>query len=116
MEQSITALHSCLFKLRTNNLCSVACSSILLGALIKQMDGWELCSPCPVAPFLGYSANAVAESLRTVSTPQWYEYNTYSYGFQAHPCTLQDHINPIVSAFKADMEDVALNEYFSTVL
>src|SRR6201999_3411846 len=72
IDKCITTLHNNLFDLRKEDSCSFACSSMLLGALIKQMDSWKFSSPRPVAPFLGHSISSVAESIHKVSTPTWY--------------------------------------------
>ena len=80
---------------------------MLLGALTKQMDGFNLFSPRPVIPFLGYSANAVAESIRSVMTPDWCLSNR-----KPHRCNLHDLMNPVVGSFQADMEEVASEQYY----
>jgi hypothetical protein len=81
------------------------------------MDDWKLFSPRPVAPFLGYSANEIAESIRTVCTPTWCTAKKQHHSYcQPHACSLHGLIDSIVGVFKADMEDAALEEYFSTLL
>ncbi|OCK73849.1 hypothetical protein K432DRAFT_430359 [Lepidopterella palustris CBS 459.81] len=113
IERSVTALHNLLVELRKgDNSCSFACSSILLGALIKQMDNRKLFLPRPVASFEGYSAAEVAEFVRTIYTPEWCSISKKSsQRARPHSCSLRNYVDPIISDYDASMDDVAIESY-----
>ena len=101
----IEALHGLLLDLR--NSCSFACSSMLLGALTKQMDDRALLFPKPAAPFLGFSVAAIAKSILTIITPEGCECRgnsirrSYHVPNQApHDCKLDQRLVPLVDALE----------------
>ncbi|KAF7136974.1 hypothetical protein CNMCM5793_006678 [Aspergillus hiratsukae] len=52
--------------------CGFECSSMMYGALTKQMQSNSLLSPGPVAPFLGLSYKQLVRKLLSFQSPQWY--------------------------------------------
>ncbi|KAK1672362.1 hypothetical protein BDP55DRAFT_673662 [Colletotrichum godetiae] len=72
--------------------CSFECSSILLGALTKEMDKHNLLDPKPAAPYSGYSIENTEKIIRAFRSPQWCS-EIYSYGARHHPCTLGSMID-----------------------
>ncbi|EXF86038.1 hypothetical protein CFIO01_07606 [Colletotrichum fioriniae PJ7] len=71
--------------------CSFECSSILLGALTKEMDKHRLLDPQPASPYSGYSIADTEKTIRTFRSPQWSsEVNLYS---GRHRCTLVSMID-----------------------
>lgn len=68
----ISQLHLILDNLRDDEPpCSFECSSILLGALSRQMNDKRLLRPRPVAPFLGHSVNELIRTMRRFRSPNW---------------------------------------------
>ncbi|KAK0369094.1 hypothetical protein CLIM01_13545 [Colletotrichum limetticola] len=71
--------------------CSFECSSILLGALTKEMDKHRLLDPKPASPYSGYSIADTEKTIRNFRSPQWSsEFNYYS---TKHRCTLVSMID-----------------------
>ena len=61
------------------------CSSVLLGALMKQMKTLGIMSPRPVAPFDGLSVNGLRKNMDGMKTPRWF---THRDATSPHSCTL----------------------------
>lgn len=53
--------------------CSFECSSIMGGALAKQMHSKGLFSPRPVPPFLGFNFRKVVEDVFRFQSPKWFD-------------------------------------------
>lgn len=71
--------------------CSFECSSILLGALTKEMGKHRLLDPKPASPYSGYSIADTENTIRAFRSPQWSsEVNCYS---GRHRCTLVSMID-----------------------
>lgn len=68
----ISQLHLILTNLRDGEpTCSFECSSILLGALSRQMNDKRLLHPRPAAPFLGHSVDELIRTIRRFRSPNW---------------------------------------------
>ena len=85
--------------------CSVACSSMLLGALTRQMHTSGILNPMPTPPFLGYSVRETTEAVRKFTSPAWKDGEYYS---QSHKCTLAPFMEPTVNRFGDDTEGLRL--------
>jgi hypothetical protein len=73
IEGLITALWEIVDQLRKSEIgCTFACQSILLGALVKQMDSFNLLEPRPAIPFSGVSFAQVALESGRFKSPEWY--------------------------------------------
>lgn len=100
------SLHNLVDKIRTGKhnayQCSKSfeCDSILLGALIKEMDAQQL-SPRPLAPFLGLSIADTVEKISNIRSSQWCA--NYSRRCQSHACSLQSVIqsNSIIDSYSS---------------
>jgi hypothetical protein len=107
----ITALRVLLHRMRKGpDSCSFECSSILLGALTKELDARNLLSPRPVPPFSGFSFEPTAESLSAIRSPCWYT-RGQSYHQNIHRCTLNQHIDPIINSLNQHA-GLTLEDYF----
>lgn len=51
--------------------CGFECSSIMYGALTKQMQSNNLLSPIPTVPFLNLNYKQLVEKLLSFESPQW---------------------------------------------
>jgi hypothetical protein len=110
----ITILHDLLTYFRcARTACSFECSSILLGALTKELQARYLLSPQPTLPLLGYSFVAIARSARNIRSPIW---NSNSgrmrhrhYG--THPCGISSFIAPIIDELEATLEGLTLEDF-----
>ncbi|KAJ9294869.1 hypothetical protein DTO271G3_6431 [Paecilomyces variotii] len=71
-----------------NEGCGFECSSIMYGALTKQMQSNGLLSPVPEAPFLSLNYEELVRKVLSFKSPQWYdpdsEYSSY-YSSYRHP-------------------------------
>ncbi|KAH8693843.1 hypothetical protein BGW36DRAFT_463486 [Talaromyces proteolyticus] len=65
--------------------CSFECSSIMYGALTKQIQSNRLLSPRPVAPFLRLNYKQLVQSLLSFQSPQWSS-QAYSTVSPFHSC------------------------------
>lgn len=68
--------------------CSEACSSMLLGALMRQRLAHGLDSSRPQSPFHGHSITSVRKLISEISTPHWYE----DYHCSGHRCNLKSKL------------------------
>jgi hypothetical protein len=103
----MTCLHDLLAKLCEGNGCSFECSSILLGALTKEMHARHLLSPRPAIPFPGLSFAEIAESVRAFRSPRWWsQYGTRS----RHNCSLDADLNSIVDSVENSMGGLTLED------
>ncbi|KAJ9205085.1 hypothetical protein DTO164E3_1708 [Paecilomyces variotii] len=67
--------------------CGFECSSIMYGALTKQMQSNGLLSPVPVAPFLNLNYEGLVWKLRSFKSPQWCgPYSKYHSSYR-HECS-----------------------------
>lgn len=117
LQRTITALHKLLDELRKGrHSCSFACSSMLLGALSKQLDERKLLSPQPATPFFGFSVSALAESVRSMFTPEWCSITEkYSYHSRClpHDCKLDHRLGPIIETEEKCMKGLTLEQYLA---
>jgi len=111
IDQIITLLHALVAYLRDyRTFCSFECSSILLGALMKEMKAKRLLSPRPKIAFDGYSVMSVAKFAREIRSPVWSIVGVgYGYHPRAHTCGLASFIEPFIkSVTEYEMKGILL--------
>jgi hypothetical protein len=64
--------------------CTFECSSIQLGALMKEMRAKRF-EPKPEIPMLGYSVVATIAAARSIRSPTWAKVGSY----QSHSCNVR---------------------------
>lgn len=63
--------------------CSFECSSIMYGALTKQMQSNALLLPRPVAPFLTWNYKKLVKTVLSFQSPQWYSLSSGHLGYSS---------------------------------
>lgn len=97
IKRIFTALKNLIDDLRDcEGPCSFECSSILLGALTKEMHKRKLFSPLPELHLLGFSCVETAESIRNIRSPKWCSEGGRHWSY--HGCSLESYIEPIVKS------------------
>jgi len=86
------------------------------GALAKELSLRALLFPRPHTPFLGYSIEDTATSVREIRDPKWcdgqQQHNGYYYSScPSHSCKLTAHIEPIVSGIDDSLKGLSLEEF-----
>lgn len=61
--------------------CCFECSSIMYGALSKNMQSTGLLSPKPITPFLRMSYNQLVQKVSSFKSPTWYQSS-----YRLHSC------------------------------
>lgn len=80
--------------------CSFECSSILLGALLKELHQHKLRDPRPEPPFIGLNLTDLFKTLQQFRNPEWYtqarhaRYDSYR---DRHVCSLASHVEEQIS-------------------
>ncbi|KAK2774577.1 hypothetical protein CKAH01_13152 [Colletotrichum kahawae] len=99
-------LQEIVFSLRKGSMgCDFVCSSMLLGALTKQMHDCNLLDLSPGSTCLGYGMAATAATLRAFRSPEWYT----SRSRHMHACQLTDMIfSGIFTSFGTVDEGICL--------
>jgi hypothetical protein len=92
--------------------CSFECSSIQLGALIKEMRAKKL-EPKPETPLLGYSVVATIAAARSIRSPTWALMARSSFGekyYRAHSCNVRSHTQSKIDDVEKRMVGLTLDE------
>lgn len=66
--------------------CRFECSSIMYGALTKQMKSKALLSPRPSRPFRSLNYNQLVQKIRSFNLPEWYSQLGYYNNYVRHSC------------------------------
>ncbi|KAJ5031504.1 hypothetical protein J3E72DRAFT_391494 [Bipolaris maydis] len=91
---------------------SFECSSILLGALMKQMRNVDVLSPQVVAPFDGFSLEKVHENIKAIQSPIWETYDGVNELYPIkHACGFQGTIIRDVGHIVARAKGLVLNDF-----
>jgi hypothetical protein len=91
---------------------SFECSSILLGALMKQMRNIGVLSPRVVAPFDGLSLEKVHESISSMQSPIWETYDEVNELYPIkHACGFQGTIIRDVEHVVASAKGLMLDDF-----
>ena len=107
LDRMIHGLHNLLLYSYDRTKCSFECSSMLLGALTRQMHTHGLLNPKPAKPFLGHSVDGITSTVRSFVSPKWGEPGSYS----EHECTLATFLDPCVSSVVDGIEGLELEEF-----
>lgn len=97
--------------------CSDACSSMLLGSLIKQMHKLGLNEERPASPFLGYSVDDLKRLILGFQTPSWvttpvYSFSSYHHhNLNPHSCGLTTKIEPRVKQIVEQLGGMRLGNW-----
>ncbi|KUL89260.1 hypothetical protein ZTR_03716 [Talaromyces verruculosus] len=67
--------------------CRFECSSIMYGALTKQMKSTALLAPRPFRPFRGLNYNQLVQKVRSFTSPEWYSQLSYYNKYVRHSCS-----------------------------
>ncbi|USP76614.1 hypothetical protein yc1106_03888 [Curvularia clavata] len=90
------------------------CSSILLGALMKQMRNIGILSLRAVAPFDGFSIENVYESVKMLKSPIWETYDEINELYPIkHSCGFQGTIVRDVEHILARVKGLSLNDFLN---
>ncbi|KAK7996677.1 hypothetical protein PG989_004717 [Apiospora arundinis] len=104
----ISGLHDLVLYFHTRTKCTFECSSILLGALTKQMQTKGLLDPKPRIPFFGYSVAGTTATMCDFKSPRWHDNNTSRY-LEPHRCTLEAFMDATVRSFADGVEGLQLD-------
>ncbi|KAK7999531.1 hypothetical protein PG990_012131 [Apiospora arundinis] len=90
--------------------CSFECSSMLLGALTKQLETNGLLNPTPTKPFLGHSVTRIATVARNFTDPQWSSIAPSMFSSLAgpHSCKLGAFVNAAIKSVEDGIEGLEL--------
>ncbi|KAK8851051.1 Nuclear pore protein-like protein [Apiospora arundinis] len=111
LDQIITHLHGLTTYfggVRTK--CSFECSSMLLGALTKQLETTGLLNPTPTKPFMGHSVTGIATVARNFTDPQWSSIAPSMFSSLAgpHSCKLGAFVNAAIKSVEDGIEGLDL--------
>jgi hypothetical protein len=84
---------------------SSSCGSMLLGALMREMQRTCLLLPRLETPYLGRSFDTVCDTVRVMDSGTWY-HSIYSH----HECRLSTTMISIVDSAIASVEGLGLSE------
>jgi hypothetical protein len=91
--------------------CSFECDSILLGALIKEMQIQPLFSEQLAVPFLGLSVAATTEAIQALRSPNWCSWTGSGKRSQKHSCDFSEFTNPVIDGMADEMKGLTLKMY-----
>ncbi|KAK7972426.1 hypothetical protein PG988_006560 [Apiospora saccharicola] len=104
----ISGLHDLLSYFDSRTSCSFECSSILLGALTRQMQRRGFLDPKPTRPYLGYSVAETTKALCSFKSPEWASRRgRFS---DKHRCSLDNFMDATVKSIGDDVEGLKLEE------
>lgn len=124
IEAIISTCHGWIQRFRDTYTCpmkddqSFSCSSILLGALTKEMHRLSYLSPELEIPFEGRSIESIYKNVREMTSPIWchdcnfgyHNYHREKY-HRPHTCSLQSTLGPSVDAILEDIQGLDLNKF-----
>ncbi|UPX16917.1 uncharacterized protein EKO05_0007298 [Ascochyta rabiei] len=123
IESVISDLHNLLdeyrsskYKCKQNAAFSFQCSSLLLGALTKELDSWSLLSPRPEPPFLDLSFSSICTKIRGVKSLTCFakiNMNGWFYG-SGHSCELRTAVVAIVEKAASGVVGLSLDHIRGT--
>lgn len=115
IEQIIYGLHNLISYFHRRDNCSFECSSILIGALMKQMRSNRLLDPKPSRPYLGHSVARTTATIRNFASPRWSDTRvSRSFGrssCEVHPCTPAAFMDPTVSSLADGVKGLKLKDF-----
>jgi hypothetical protein len=117
IKELISSLHEWLDKFRGNSYecCrgsqyNFACSSMLLGALTKEMDRSGLWDPRPYFPFQRLSFDSLYNNVHAMESPTGPERNGGYYG-NPHTCGFQNTVKNGVDQIKDELVGLNLRHF-----
>jgi hypothetical protein len=109
VEQIISGLHDLIRYFYDRDKCSVGCSSILLGALTRQLHLKGLLYPGPTNPFIGYSVVETIEAVHGFTTPALR--NPKKSHSSDHVCSLSAFTEPTINSLGDGIEGLTLGDF-----
>ncbi|KAI1957986.1 hypothetical protein LOZ58_005461 [Ophidiomyces ophidiicola] len=110
IDQALERLHGLHWGFQSGqNSCFFECSSILHGALTKEMAVQGLI-PQPMSPFLGLSSREVTHSVQNIRSPRWCSLDQHR--CCRHYCNLRDLVYLIVKSLKDKKVGLKLGEFY----
>ncbi|KAK8867596.1 hypothetical protein PGQ11_006174 [Apiospora arundinis] len=106
----ISGLHDLILYFHTRTKCTFECSSILLGALTRQMQTKGLLNPKPTRPFFAYSVAGTTATVCDFQSPIWCD-NNASYHPVQHWCSLESFMDATVRSFADGVEGLQLDGF-----
>ncbi|KAF2690671.1 hypothetical protein K458DRAFT_354854 [Lentithecium fluviatile CBS 122367] len=118
IEDLVTSLYGWLDKFRGNSHACVrgsqykfACSSMLLGALTKEMDCIGCWAPRPEIPFEQMSFDELYKGIQAMKSPVWSPSgDRYNYG-SGHPCGFQNTVKNEVNQIERELAGLNLGDF-----
>jgi hypothetical protein len=108
VDSVITILQELLTYFRNaRTACSFECSSILLGALTKEIQARYIFSAQPTAPLLGFSFASISRSVRNIRSPIWSSNSDYG----THSCRISSFIDPSIDELEAAFVGLTLKDF-----
>lgn len=113
VDSVITILHDLLTYFRSaRTACSFERSSILLGALTKEMQARHLFSPQLTTPLLGFSFASISRSVRNIRSPIWSSSSEGMYHrHYAHSCRIASFIDASIDELEVALEGLTLKDF-----
>jgi hypothetical protein len=118
IEKLVSSLHGWLDEFRgssyncaSGNQYSFTCSSMLLGALTKEMDRIGCLNPRPEVPFPQLSVEELYREVQEITSPTWSEANSRGYYGNAHPCSFQDTVKSSATTIMNELRGLDLSDF-----
>jgi hypothetical protein len=118
MEEVVSSLHEWLNKFRGNSyMCqqgtnyNFACSSMLLGALTKELDRISCLDPRPEVPFQQLSFEELCANVLKITTPTWSLGNQNGYYYQHHGCSFDTTVKDEVKKISNKLAGLNLSDF-----
>lgn len=120
IEDMFTCLHGWVNKFKDEAyLCpqgtehSFSCGSILLGALLKELNRIECLNPRPEVPFEGFSFEDLCEKAYAISSPKWtglHSCRNYCTSV-LHSCSFDRTVLQDARSFDSEVRGLSLREF-----
>lgn len=91
--------------------CGFECSSMLLGALVKQMDKHKIGQHLLLEPCSGRSIRQVKLILLEFNTPTWYLIRPHAWNPEEHTCSLKAKLKPLLGGVWETIKGLKLDDY-----
>ena len=108
VEKIVSDLHHTVQYLQTRQRCTWECSSMLVGALSRQMWRENLLDITPDGLYLGYSVVSVVKALKRIQTPVW---RSSTDPGRNHSCTLRSFLQPVYYTGDDGLPGLSLEEF-----
>lgn len=105
LNKQLDVYRSCTYTCPMGSAYSFRCGSMLLGALMKQMNSLDLMSQRLESPCLGQTFNALCAKASSIESETWFHG-----GYAAHSCLLSTAVGSIVDLAVARVAGLDLRE------